>query len=93
MTDPFAHENISKDESHVELRGKNHLVTQKREPMVPKRQNVDFQSIKAGKYFASRVLVDEALMKNYSRFNKDQIMKWIRKPQQSQIQSVIRQFG
>ena len=48
----------------------NHLKTKKEVPKALKRQHIEFQSITAGSFFSSRVLVDEAMMKNYIKANK-----------------------
>ena len=60
---------------------------------VPKhkvKQFIEFKSIKKGSFFASRVLIDEAIIKNYIKANKSRILKWIREPHQLQIQSIIK---
>jgi len=43
----------------------NHLSTQIHVHTELKRQHIQIQAIKVGSYFASRVLVDEAMVKNY----------------------------
>jgi len=42
---------------------------------------LELKSISSGDYFSSRVLVDEAQMKNYIKNNKDQMLKWIKEPE------------
>jgi len=56
------------------------------------QQHIEFKSIKRGSFFASRVLIDEAITKNYIKAHKAQILRWIREPYQNKIQSIIRRF-
>jgi len=54
------------------------------------KQHIEFKSIKKGSFFASRVVIDDAIIRNYIKANKAQILKWIREPHQLQIQSIVR---
>ena len=80
------------DNYYGTYQNKNHLVTKKKVPKALKKQYVRFQDLSAGAYFSARVLVDEAMMKNYIKSNKSRILRWIREPQPLQVQSVIRAF-
>ena len=44
-------------------------------------------------YFGSRVLVDEAVLKNYIKDQKDDLLLWLRPPAQIQTDSVFRDFN
>lgn len=56
------------------------------------KQQIDFKMVKKGSFFASRVLIDEPIIKNYIKANKSSIMKWIREPVSRKIQSIIKKF-
>ena len=47
------------------------------------KQHIEFKTIKRGSFFASRVLIDEAITKNYIKAHKAQILRWIREPYQN----------
>ena len=79
-------------DEHGFISKQNHLVTKKQIPIALKKQYVQFQDLAVGAYFSARVLVDEAMTKNYIKSNKSKILKWIREPQPLQVQSVIRAF-
>jgi len=57
------------------------------------RSFVEFKTISNGAYFASRVLIDEAIIKNYIKANKAKILRWIRQPYPDRIESIIRKFS
>lgn len=70
----------------------NHFTSKKQVPKQWVKQQIEFKSIKKGSYFASRVLIDEAIIKNYIKAHKSTILRWIREPHRLKIESIIRQF-
>ena len=69
----------------------NHLL-RRPPPIHYVKQHIEFKTVKRGSFFASRVLIDEAITKNYIKAHKAQILRWIREPYQNKIQSIIRRF-
>lgn len=75
------------------IKKQNLLTTKKNQATTLKRECIELKTISHGHYFSSRVLADEAQMKNYVKSNKDQLLQWIREPVSDKVSSVIKQFN
>ena len=78
-TSPLAHPKELNQEK------RNMLTTKENLEMNLKRECLEIRSIKQGDFFSSRVLVDEAQMKNYIKNYKDKLLKWIKEPDNPSI--------
>ena len=57
------------------------------------KEEIEFKRIKMSDYFGSRVLIDEAVLKNYIKDQKDDIFVWLRPPIKIHIDSIFRNFN